>query len=148
MERRDRIAGESRKRRSVFNMTYKYLITSVAVSASKTRLPFSHIHHPLGFWACLVFSRVALTPSHSRSTEREYRPTPAPLDAKKLTSTVASFERQWCKKHGHCKTHTKACGWLHVLLFFSLRNCINIWLCAIGIPVPAVFTVPFFSELI
>lgn len=51
---RDRARGNERsgeksregERGSMFNMTSKYLITSVTMSASQTRLPFSHIHQP------------------------------------------------------------------------------------------------------
>lgn len=41
-------AGKSREgeRGSMFNMTSKYLITSVTVSASQTRLPLSHVDQP------------------------------------------------------------------------------------------------------
>lgn len=43
-----------REEGSMLNMTSKYLITSVAMSASPTRLLFSHIHPPsLGLSACL-----------------------------------------------------------------------------------------------
>lgn len=43
-----------REEGSMLNMTSKYLITSVAMSASPTRLLFSHIHPPsLGLLACL-----------------------------------------------------------------------------------------------
>lgn len=44
----ERSGGKRERERegSMFNMTSKYLITSVTMSASQTRLPFSHIHQP------------------------------------------------------------------------------------------------------
>lgn len=51
---RERDTEREREEGSMLNMTSKYLITSVAMSASPTRLLFSHIHPPsLGLLACL-----------------------------------------------------------------------------------------------